>query len=130
LNAGWSSQEGQEAVAWFDSLYIIKFRPFVIDPNLKAEVIYEGLASPVSIQFLGPSDFLVIENNGTVLRVTNGKQVGQPLLLLDVAYNQGLLGIAIQNKVDRNQTGIANDHTYVFLYYAAKEKGSDITSGK
>ena len=98
LNAGWSSKEGQEAVAWFDSLYIIKFKPFVVDPNLKAEVVYQGLVNPVSMQFLGPDDFLVIENNGTVLRITNGKQVGQPLLLLDVAYNQGLLGIAVQKK--------------------------------
>jgi aldose sugar dehydrogenase len=130
LNAGWSSQEGQEAVAWFDSLYIIKFKPFVIDPNLTAEVVYQGLVSPVSMQFLGPNDFLVIENNGTVLRITNGKQVSQPLLLLDVAYNQGLLGIAIQKKIDRNQTGVTNNHTYVFLYYTAKEKESDLTSGK
>jgi len=130
LNAGWSSQEGQEAVAWFDSLYMIKFKPFVIDPNLKAEVVYQGLVGPVSMQFLGPDDFLVIENNGTVQRITNGKQVSQPLLLLDVAENQGLLGIAIQKKVDRNQTGITNDHAYVFLYYTANEKESDITQGK
>jgi aldose sugar dehydrogenase len=131
LNAGWSSQEGQEAITWFDSLYLIKFKSFVTDPNLKAEVVYQGLVSPVSMQFLGPDDFLVIENNGTVLRITNGKQVGQPLLLLDVAENQGLLGIAIQNKVDRNQTGITNDHhTYVFLYYTANEKESNLTSGK
>jgi len=130
LNAGWSTQEGREAVTWFDSLYIIKFKPFVIDPNLKAEVVYQGLVGPVSMQFLGPDDFLVIENNGTVQRITNGKKVGQPLLLLDVAENQGLLGIAIQKKVDRNQTGITNDHTYVFLYYTANEKEGNLTSGK
>ena len=44
------------------------------------------------MQFLGPDDFLVIENNGTVQRITNGKQLSPPLLHLDVADNQGLLG--------------------------------------
>jgi aldose sugar dehydrogenase len=130
LNAGRSSQEGQEAVTWFDSLYMIKFKPTVIDPDLKAEVVYKGLVGPVAMQFLGPNDLLVIENNGTVQRIINGKQVSQPLLLLDVAENQGLLGIAIQKKVDRSQTGTTNNHTYVFLYYTANEKESDITQGK
>ena len=84
LSAGWSSQEGEEAVTWFDSPYLVKFKPFVNDPNLKAEVIYQGLVNPVSMQFLGPDDFLVIENNGTVQRITNGKQLSPPLLHLDV----------------------------------------------
>ena len=130
LSAGWSSQEGQQAVAWFDSLYIIKFKPFVNDPNLKVEIIYQGLVNPVSMQFLGTDDFLVIENNGTVQRITNGKKLSPPLLLLDVEYNQGLLGIAIQKKVDTNQTDISNNQTYVFLYYTAKEKDIDLTRGK
>ena len=75
-----------------------KFKPFVIDPNLKAEVVYQGLDGPVSMQFLGPDDFLVIENKGTVQRITNGKQASQPLLFLEVEYNQGLLGIAVTKK--------------------------------
>jgi glucose/arabinose dehydrogenase len=130
LNAGWSSLAGREAAVWFDSLYMTKFKPLVIDPNLKVDVVYQGLDSPVSMQFLGPDDFLVIENKGTVERITNGKEASQPLLLLDVAYNQGLLGIAVQKKVDRNQTGIANNQTYVFLYYTANEKDSNLTQGK
>jgi aldose sugar dehydrogenase len=129
LNAGWSSQAGREAVAWFDSIYMIKFKPIVTDPNLKAEVVYQGLDGPISMQFLGPDDLLVIENKGTVQRVTNGKHVSQPLALLDIQYNQGLLGIAILKKVDRNETGVTTNHTYVFLYYTANEKDSDLTQG-
>lgn len=130
LNAGWSSQEGREAVTWFDSLYMLKFRPLINDPNLKAEVVYQGLDNPVSMQFLGPDDFIVIENKGTVQRITNGEQVSQPLVSLDVAqHGEGLLGIAIQKKGDRNQTGITNDHTYVLLYYTANGKDSNLTQG-
>lgn len=130
LSAGWSSQKGQQAVTWFDSLYMIKFIPFVIDPNLKAEVIYQGLVSPVSMQFLGADDFLVIENNGAVQRITKGEKVNPPLLHLDVEYNQGLLGIAIQKKVETNKTIFGDNQTYVFLYYTAKEKDTDLTRGK
>jgi aldose sugar dehydrogenase len=130
LNAGWSSQAGREAIAWFDSVYMTKFKPFVIDQNLKAEVVYQGLDGPVSMQFLGPDDFLVTENKGTVQRITNGKHVSQPLVLLNVAENQGLLGIAVQKKTDSNQTGIINNHTYVFLYYTANGKESELKQGK
>jgi aldose sugar dehydrogenase len=130
LNAGWSSQVGREAVTWFDSLYMIKFKPLVIDQNLKAEIVYQGLDGPISMQFIGPNDFLVIENKGTVQRITNGKSVGPPLLSLDVAENQGLLGIAVQKIIGRNQTAMTNNHTYVFLYYTAKEKETDLKTGK
>jgi len=132
LNAGWSSQAGRQAVTWFDSLYLIEFKPSLTDPNLKAEVVYQGLEGPVSMQFLAPGDFLVIENKGTVQRITNGNHVSQPLSLPNVEYNQGLLGIAIQNKVDTNQKQIGrpNNHTYVFLYYTANEKDSELKQGK
>ena len=33
------------------------------DPNLKTEVVFEGLESPTSMAFLGPDDFLVLEKN-------------------------------------------------------------------
>jgi len=47
------------------------------------------------MEFLGPNDYLVIENKGTVQRITNGTQSNEPLLSLDVAENQGLLGISV-----------------------------------
>ena len=81
------------------------------------------------MQFLGHDDFLVIENKGTVQRITNGKQASQPLVFVDVG-GQGLLGIAVQKKVARNQTGIANNETYVFLYSTVNEKDSNLKQGK
>ena len=130
LNAGWSSQSGRQATSWFDSISMIKFKPNLIDPKLKAEIVYQGLDQPVSMQFLGPNDFLVIENKGTVQRITNGKQVSQPLLFLNVSYNQGLLGIAVKRNFEMNQTGTDSNKTYVFLYYTANEKGDNLKQGK
>ncbi len=132
LNAGWTSQVGHQAVTWFDSLYMIGLKPFLTDPNLKAEVVYQGLVGPISMQFLGPDDFLVIENKGTVQRITDGKHVSQPLSLSNVAEYQGLLGIAIQKEVDGNRTqdGTYNNHTYVFLYYTANKNDTDLNGGK
>lgn len=130
LNAGWTSEVGRPAITWFDSIYMIKFRPSLTDPNLKSEIVYQGLNQPVSMQFLGPNDFLVIENGGTVQRITNGSKASQPLLFLNVSYNQGLLGIAVRQGVERNQSGTDNDKTYVFLYYTANEKDDNLKEGK
>ena len=132
LNAGWTSQAGREAVTWFDSLYLTDLKPSLTDPNLKAEVVYQGLEGPISMQFLGPDDFLVIENKGTVQRITDGKHVSQLLSLSNVAENQGLLGIALQKESDGNQSqaGIRNNQTHVFLYYTTNEKDTDLKRGK
>jgi glucose/arabinose dehydrogenase len=44
--------------------------PIVKDPNLKVEKVISGLDLPTSMAFLGPNDFLVLEQlNGTVERV-------------------------------------------------------------
>lgn len=130
LNAGWSSQAGRQATTWFDSISLIKFKPKLIDPKLEAEVVYQGLDQPVNMQFLGPDDYLVTENKGTVQRITNGQPVSQPLLFLNVSYNQGLLGIAVQRNVEMNQTGVNSNKTYVFLYYTANEKDYNLKQGK
>ena len=37
--------------------------PLLNDSNLKVEVVFEGLTSPTSIAFLGPSDILVLEKD-------------------------------------------------------------------
>ena len=48
--------------------------PHVFDSSLKLEQVVEGLKAPTTMAFLGPDDFLVLEkNNGTVVRVLNGK---------------------------------------------------------
>ena len=60
--------------------------PRVFDSNLKVEQVVEGLDAPTTMAFLGPDDFLVLEkNNGTVIRVLNGKILDEPLLDVNVA---------------------------------------------
>jgi aldose sugar dehydrogenase len=84
------------------------------DPNLKVEVVAQGLRSPTSMAFLGPNDILVLEKeSGTVQRIVDGKILPQPLLQVPVSITseRGMLGIAIA-KHNNN-----NGPTYVFLYY-------------
>jgi glucose/arabinose dehydrogenase len=104
--------------------------PFVFDPNLKAELVYQGLDSPTSMAFLGPNDILVLENKledkeGTVQRIMNGLKLGKPLLDLDVPFPEGLLGIAVEKNVNMNLIGTDKELTYVFIYVAGTKKVSD-----
>ena len=72
--------------------------PTILDPNLKAEVVFRGLKYPTSMAFLGPNDILVTEKDaGTVQRIVNGTELQQPLLNVSVATyaHRGMLGIAI-----------------------------------
>ena len=83
------------------------------DPNLKLELVAQGLKLPTSMAFLGPNDILVLEkDNGTVQRIVNGKMLPQPLLQVPVSTTseRGMLGIAVA----KHSNGVP---TYVFLYY-------------
>jgi aldose sugar dehydrogenase len=121
LNAGWSFHPNKVGTTWFDSVSIIKNAPFVTDPNLKVEAVYQGLEHPTSMAFLGQDDILVLEkDNGTVRRIVNGTLLSEPLLDVPVASKgeRGMLGIAIA----RQET----DHRiYVFLYYTESATGRD-----
>jgi glucose/arabinose dehydrogenase len=89
------------------------------DPNLKVELVAQGLRSPTSMAFLGPNDILVLEKeSGTVQRIVNGKMLPQPLLQVPVstASERGMLGIAIAKH--------SNGPTYVFLYYTKLGSGA------
>jgi aldose sugar dehydrogenase len=151
LNAGWSSQENEEAVTLFDEIYMIRLPdvnsvsnvssvPTIInDPNLKTEVVTRGLKSPTTMAFLGPDDILVLEkNNGTVRRVTNGTILPEPLLDVNVgnARERGMLGIAIAPKNendDKNRTTSSNttNTTRVFLYFTeSKDDNNDSPENK
>jgi aldose sugar dehydrogenase len=129
LNAGWSSQPNKEATTWFDSVSMIKNVPFVTDPNLKVEALYQGLEHPTNMAFLGQDDILVLEKDkGTVRRIVNGTLLSKPLLDVPVASKgeRGMLGIA----VSRHE---ADHRIYVFLYYtesATGRDGDDITTKK
>jgi glucose/arabinose dehydrogenase len=67
------------------------------DPALTVSTVVSDLMQPISIAFIGPSDFLVTEKaTGQVKRVTNGAVAG---VVLDLAVNsnseRGLLGMAL-----------------------------------
>jgi glucose/arabinose dehydrogenase len=86
--------------------------PTVYDPLLEVQLVYDGLESPTSMEFVGLDDILVLEkNDGTVRRIINGVMLDEPILDVHVAnlVERGMLGIAIAEN--------ANDHAYVFLYY-------------
>ena len=74
LNAGWSSNPDEQAITWFDTIYFIKVdNPLIFNANLKAELVFEGLNKPTSMEFLGPNDILVTEKNtGKVIEIKNG----------------------------------------------------------
>jgi len=99
--------------------------PYVSDPNLKAEVVAQGVDTPTSMAFLGPDDLLVLEKDkGTVMRIVNGKISDKPLLDVDVANSveRGLCGIAISKN---------DSKTYVFLYFTEIDgQDSDDRKGK
>jgi aldose sugar dehydrogenase len=116
--------------------------PTILDPNLKAEVVFIGLKYPTSMAFLGPNDILVTEKDaGTVQRILNGTELQQPLLNASVATyaHRGMLGIAVSPSVDtadlsnhKNSIRFQNNITYIFLYYTQGQAhlGDDITEGK
>ena len=124
LSAGWSSNPTKQAITWFDSVYLINSKkPVMSDQNLKAELVVKGLESPTSMAFLGPNDILVLEKNkGTVQRIVNGVKLSEPLIDLDVANTDGLLGIAIEKNMTTNQKDVTKNSTYVFLYFTASKK--------
>src|SRR4030095_10005402 len=78
--------------------------PAFSDPNLRAQLVVQGLSYPTSMAFISNNnndkDILVLQkNNGEVRLVSNGILKDQPVLKLDVDNStriccRGLLGIA------------------------------------
>jgi aldose sugar dehydrogenase len=102
-------------------------RPSFKDPNLRAELVAEGLSYPTSMTFINNNnnrdkDILVLQkNNGEVRLVSNGVLKDQPVLRVDIDNStriccRGLLGIA--TKMNHN-----NNDTEVFLYLSEAAKG-------
>lgn len=95
--------------------------PSIKDPNLKIELVSEGLELPTSMAFLGPNDILVLEKDkGTVQRILDGLILPEPILDVNVANKseRGMLGIAV--------TASKNEARYVFLYYTeSRNDGND-----
>ena len=121
--------------------------PKIIDPNLRAYLVFEGVGFFSNMAFLGPDDILVIDkNNGTVQRIENETLKLQPLLDATVATKseRGMVGIAVTPKSATNQEDdnkqtpdkesdagyIPNKDKYVFLYFTeAKTHDGDDKEG-
>lgn len=92
--------------------------PILESPDFHLAKIVDGLLRPTGLTFLGPDDFLVIEEDtGMVKRVIDG-EITQTILDLDVstADSRGLIGI------DSYQNG---SRTFVFLYYSESSTSHD-----
>src|SRR5215208_1473816 len=97
-------------------------QPALDDPNLRLELVTEGLKFPVQMAFIGPDDILVLEKaNGMVKRIVNGATLEEPILDVDVAtaYERGLLGIAVS---EDDTEGIKRNANIVYLYYTESEE--------
>ena len=93
--------------------------PTMLDPNLAVRTVVSGLVQPLSMAFIGPSDFLVTEKaSGKVRRVTNGVIQATVLdLAVNSASERGLLGIALHPDFPTNPG--------VYLYWTESTTGVD-----
>lgn len=92
--------------------------PILKSAEFHLDRVVDGLSRPTGLTFLGPDDFLVIEEDtGKVKRVIDG-EISQPILDLNVSTDdsRGLIGI------DSNQNG---SKTFVFLYYTESSSSRD-----
>ena len=105
--------------------------PTFNDPNLRAELVVQGLSYPTSMAFINNNnnnnkDILVLQkNNGEVRLVSNGVLKDQPVLKVDIDNStriccRGLLGIATKASNNNNSS---NNSTEVFLYLSEAAKG-------
>jgi glucose/arabinose dehydrogenase len=111
--------------------------PHTIDPNLRIELVTDLLADPTAMAFIGDNQILIVEKDGKVRKLVDGKVLDEPLLQLDVSSKdeQGLLGIAVSNSSvasSRSASGSSllpgrpdnvvsvsgnNQTKYIFLYF-------------
>ena len=96
--------------------------PSVVDPNLIVAPVVAGLDQPITMAFLGPTDFLVLEKaTGRVMRVTDGVVQGAVLdLAVNSASERGLLGIELHPAFAGNR--------FVYLYWTESATGADSTA--
>src|ERR687896_400283 len=97
--------------------------PELVDPDLAVSTAASGLEQPVSMEFIGKDDMLVLEKaSGQVKRVVDGEVRG---VVLDLAVNsaseRGLLGIALHPKFRRND--------WVYLFWSESRTGADSNAG-
>src|SRR5262249_48889902 len=78
--------------------------PTLVDPNLAVSTVVSGLTTPISMAFLGPNDFFILEKSIGQVKHVVGSAVPQVVLDLGVnnASERGLLGIALHPKFPAN----------------------------
>ena len=78
--------------------------PTMLVPNLAVREVIGDLVTPITMAFIGPNDFLVLEKNtGKVQRVMNGDLHSTVLDLgVNFASERGLLGIALHPEFPTN----------------------------
>ena len=92
----------------------------VNDQSLNVESFVEGLNSPTSMAFLDSNNIMVLEKDGLVRLISNGQLQSQPVLEIpvDAQSERGLLGIAVEESMSRENGSIQNgDAKNIFLYY-------------
>jgi glucose/arabinose dehydrogenase len=75
-------------------------QPSISVPSLTAELVLDGLSSPTSIAFLDANNILLLEKEGSVRLISNGRLQPEPVLQLQgVESNneRGLLGIEVMD---------------------------------
>ena len=95
-------------------------KPKLQDTNLKIELVSEIPSFPTNMAFIGPNDILLLsKNNGEVLRIKDGKNLG-PILTINVTGKDemGLLGIAVDGQNRDQNTNKSASYRNVFLYYS------------
>ena len=97
------------------------------DPNLKAELITEGLSFPTSMAFMDDNNILVLEKDGAVRLISNGAMQDAPVLQVpvDSKNERGLLGIAISGSENNvtSSSPTSDQPATVFLYFT--EQGEE-----
>jgi glucose/arabinose dehydrogenase len=92
--------------------------PTVVSSDFQLDKIVDGLSRPTGLTFLGPGEFIVIEEDtGMVKRITNGK-ISQTILDLDVSTDDSRGLIGIDSFHNRNKT-------FVFLYFTESSSHDD-----
>jgi aldose sugar dehydrogenase len=93
---------------------------FVMDRNLRLELVTDGLNFPTGLAFLGQDDILVLEKEGKVQRIVNNRILQDPALDLTSFINstreRGLLGIAIFDGNSNNHYDLSGKNN-IYLYY-------------
>lgn len=87
-------------------------QPQISDPQLKVELVAQGLSSPTTMAFLNVTEILVLEKDGNVRRVTNG-----------VLQEKPVLQVKVRTESERGLLGIAADGKDIFLYLTESPEG-------